>query len=163
MKWQIKLCKIVVFGILISCNQQKSVVCEDSRFVQHNETTENTHTKHEVRTDSIWIIPQFPIWKMPHAIDRGSSSVGRSPEPPCRPPFIVSAGAAPILVATRKQEISSQESIQSQQTDSLAISEKQEKKNQPQKQKKTLTTWHAIFAVAILGCLTYILHVFRKK
>lgn len=163
MKWQTKLCKIVVFGILTSCNQQKSVVCEDSRFMQHNETTENTHTKHEIRTDSIWLIPNFPTWKIQHELARGSSSVGRSPKPPCRPPFIVSADAAPILVATRKQEISSTESAKSQQTDSLAISEKQEKKSQPQKTKKTMTTWHAIFAVAILGCLTYILHVFRKK
>ena len=163
MKWQTKLCKIVVFGILTSCNQQKSVVCEDSRFVQHNEISENTMTKHEVRTDSIWIIPQFPIWKTPHALARGGSSVARTPEPPGRPPFIVSADAAPILVATRRQEISSTESGKIQQTEIQSISEKQEKKIQPQKPKKTLTTWHAIFAVLFLGCLTYILHVFRKK
>lgn len=163
MKWQTKLCKIVVFGILTSCNQQKSVVCEDSRFMQHNEISENTHTKHEIRTDSIWIIPSFPISQKPHAHAWGSSSVGRSPNPPCRPPFIVSANAAPVLIATHKQEISSTETAKSKQTDSLAISEKQEQKIQPQKPKKTLTTWHAIFTVAILGCLTYILHVFRKK
>lgn len=163
MKWQTKLCKIVVFGILTSCNQQKSVVCEDSRFVQHKEISENKHTKHEIRTDSIWIIPNFPTWKIQHAHAWGSSNVARSPKPPCRPPFIVSANATPVLVATRKQEISSTESGKIQQTEIQSISEKLEKKIQPQKPKKTMTTWHAIFAVAILGCLTYILHVFRKK
>lgn len=163
MKWQNSLCKLVVFGVLVSCKSHKVSVCENRHFVEQEKTETTISQKYQIITDSLWL---FPYWKTPYldsALLAGALERRPTPAPPGRPPFIVCADAAPQLVAVHRQTIVSQQTSESQQAASRQAASIQQKQQKTIGKKKSLPKWLATLAGIVLGSLTLFMLIYRRK
>lgn len=111
--------------------------------------------------DSFWISPYLMRY-LPSALDSGALERGSPPEPPEPPPFIVVAGAQPMLVAVRKRTESTagrqRQDVQQKDTTQVVDIAKTEK---PKSQKSPIFKY-MFYNIFLLIC-GWIIWLCRKK